>query len=160
MVEHLDKTGCTTGKVLATGIGNGGMLAHHWACQSDKVDGVVSVGGALQVPQCAEKRAIPVLMYHGTADTWMPLDGSGHHMTLEHSRKQWAVRNKSSLSVQTIADGPLNCRIHDGNADVGVCLVTGMKDYWPGAEDASLNEVSHPLKHASRGAFEWISKRW
>jgi poly(3-hydroxybutyrate) depolymerase len=160
LVAHIDETGCTTGNVLATGIGNGGMMAHRWACESDVVDGVISVGGALQTESCAAERAIPVLMYHGAKDGWMPLDGSGNHRTLAHAEAAWARRNAAPEVDKTLDVGPLDCRFRSGEADVGVCVIETMEDHWPGAADAPLSEVDHPLKDAARGGFEWIEARW
>lgn len=159
VIERLDATGCTSGRVLATGIGNGGMMAHHWACSSDAVDAVVSVGGALQVPECRQERPIPVLMYHGADDTWMPLDGSGHHLTLAHAEQVWRARNRAGPAEARV-DGPLDCRFAEGAAPTGVCVVAGMKDHWPGAKDAPLDGATGPLKDATRGAWGWVQEAW
>src|SRR5690606_14188629 len=79
LVAHIEATSCTTGRVLATGLGNGAMMADAWACESDVPDAVVAVGGELQAPECRNPRPIPSIHVHATEDPWSAPDGSTGH---------------------------------------------------------------------------------
>lgn len=158
VVAKLDEVACTSGRVLATGIGNGGMMAHRWACESDVVDGVVSVGGALQQDTCAMKRPIPMLHFHGDADTWMPADGSGNHLPVAHALEQWSERNRITGEQQE-ASGDLACRHFEGAAPMAYCVVKGGHDGWPGAADLPVQTAS-PLGDATRGGWAWMQEAW
>lgn len=135
LVARIDAVGCTSGRVLATGVGAGAMMAQRWACDSAVPDAVISVGGALQLEACAQATPIPMAHWHGTADTWMPLDGSGHHRPLSHTVAVWGARNRASpAGAET--NGRTTCEVYAGAAPMRVCTVDGMADKWPGAEDA------------------------
>lgn len=135
IMKRIDATGCTSGRVLAAGIGNGGMMAEAWACESDYPDAVLSVGGALQMDACNRSRPIPVVHYHGSLDTWMPADGSGHHRPVSEAMGFWSKRNSAALTTP-IDGGDLHCDHYEGTAPIWNCTVSGMPDHWPGAADA------------------------
>lgn len=165
VMARLDATACTTGRVLATGIGNGGMMAHTWACETDTVDAVVSVGGALQLDTCTTTRPIPLLHYHGVDDGFIPAKGGpgileGDHKPVASAEALWRTRNGAAdAEVTTTTDGALTCRRTDGSAPTVFCDVAGMKDAWPSAADAPI-ESDDPLKDATRGAWAWVKAAW
>lgn len=159
MLTKIDASGCTSGKVLATGIGNGGMMAQGWACESDAVDAVISVGGALQVEACTATRPIPILHYHGSEDEFYPADGSKGHLPVEEALAIWRARNKATGEPVVETHGDLTCRTWEGEAPVRSCVVEGMHAMWPGAADTSI-ESDSPLADATRGGFAWIREHW
>lgn len=159
LVARIDAVGCTSGKVLATGIGNGAMMAHRWACESDVVDGVVSVGGALQVDACPVERPIPVLHYHGALDTFYPAEGAEDLRSVEHALALWRARNQAEGEPVVEHFGQVTCRTWQGAAPVRSCVVEGMGASWPGAADTRI-ESDSPLADATRGAFAWIRAHW
>ncbi|MFK7929273.1 MAG: PHB depolymerase family esterase [Myxococcota bacterium] len=166
VIDALDRVTCTDGQVLATGIGNGGMMAEMWACESDKPDAVVSVGGSLQWRECRTKRPIPYLHYHGAKDTFIPMDASatglakqeGIQRTLDHAHEIWAARN-GATEAEPVVDGDLTCRQWSGNAPMQSCIVADGIDTWPGAGDAPVKSNS-PLASATRGAWGWVQQQW
>ena len=158
IVARLDEVGCTTGNVYATGIGNGGMMAHAWACTSDVPDAVVSIGGTLQLDECAKQRAIPMVHLHGRDDTWMPADGSGHHLPVSHTEAIWRARNGVTEEGRTHASGDVSCTEWWGESPVVSCSVAG-EDSWPGAPDMKL-ESEIPLRDATRGTFAYVEAAW
>lgn len=157
VVAKVEASTCTTGRVVATGIGAGGMMAHRWACESDVPDAVLSVGGALQMPSCAATRPIPMVHYHGADDQWMPMDGSGGHMTLGHALEHWVARNHATKTT-TFGSPDLACRRWDGDAPVVSCIVA-MSDEWPGATGARVQGPDGPY-HASRDGMAIIDAAW
>jgi polyhydroxybutyrate depolymerase len=163
-VARLDAVGCTTGRVLATGIGNGGMMAQQWACQSEVPDAVISVGGALQVQTCPAKRPIPLVHLHGEADDFLPASGEpgliGFKTTpVATALEVWRARNGATAAPEVFADGDLRCEQWAGAASITACTVAGMEDLWPGAADTTVRSA-HPLKDATRGAWAWLDGRW
>lgn len=166
VVKRLDEVACTDGQVMATGIGNGGMMAEMWACESDLPDAVVSVGGSLQWRECRIKRPIPYLHYHGAADTFVPMDASPTGLakqeniqrTLEHGLGIWAQRNGAAEGAP-VTVGDLSCREWTGAAKMTSCVIAGGTDTWPGAPDGVVKSDS-ALADATRGAWSWVQHEW
>ncbi|TVQ90410.1 MAG: hypothetical protein EA397_12545 [Deltaproteobacteria bacterium] len=166
VVKRLDEVACTSGNVLATGIGNGAMMAQMWACESDVPDAVVSVGGSLQWPECRNARPIPLLHYHGSDDTFIPLDGSATGLVaqenapfnLDHALGLWVNRNAARAS-ESVQAGALSCRQWTGKAPITSCIIEGGRDTWPGAADGAVASES-PLANATTGAWAWVKHAW
>ena len=168
LIATLDASGCTTGRVLATGIGNGGMMAEWWAWNSDVPDAVVSVGGALQHAPPHTGRPVPVLHYHGTADRFIPLDGrpgvmpggerGGGTTPTGEAHAAWTARNGGG-EPEVRAAGPLACLARLGRAPTVLCLIDGAADTWPGAQRAEV-DVDHPLADATTGGLGWARRQW
>ncbi|MBI5488159.1 MAG: prolyl oligopeptidase family serine peptidase [Deltaproteobacteria bacterium] len=56
-------------RVYATGMSNGGYMAHRLGCEaSDVFAAVAPVSGALGVPGCTSSRPMPVIAFHGLQD--------------------------------------------------------------------------------------------
>lgn len=65
-------------RVYATGLSNGGILAHRLGCEmSDVVAAIAPVAGALNTDSCTPPNPVSVIMFHGTADEHVLYDG-GH----------------------------------------------------------------------------------
>lgn len=166
VIKRLDEVGCTSGNVLATGIGAGAMMAQMWACESDIPDAVVSVGGSLQWKECRNQRPIPLLHYHGSDDTFIPLDGSKSGLVaqedapfkLDHALTTWVSRNRATESA-TVEVGAMSCRQWTGGAPITSCIIKGGKDTWPGAADGAVDSAS-PLADATHGAWTWVKRAW
>ncbi len=159
---------CTTGNVLATGIGNGAMMAERWACESDVPDAVVSVGGALQTGACPQSRPIPVLHYHGGADRFVPADGSpgvlhpkvetAGHVPVSASLALWQARNQAQ-PAEPLTDGALSCTQWTGGAPLAACTIAEGADTWPGSANGAVLSSS-PLANATQGAWAWVQAAW
>jgi polyhydroxybutyrate depolymerase len=166
LMARIDAVTCTTGRVMATGIGNGAMMAEMWACESDVPDAVVSVGGSLQWPECRNRRPIPWLHYHGSDDAFIPMDARKVGLAAQeviphpvtHAETVWAARNRASPAAP-VDDGALRCRTWTGAAPATSCVVEGGADTWPGAPDGPVAS-GHPLADATRGALGWVREAW
>jgi polyhydroxybutyrate depolymerase len=65
-----------TKRVFATGLSNGGMMCHRLAAElSDRVAAIAPVSGTLAIDDVHPTRAVPAIMFHGTADTIVPFNG-------------------------------------------------------------------------------------
>jgi polyhydroxybutyrate depolymerase len=65
-------------RVYATGLSNGGMMCHRLAAElPDRIAAVAAVAGTLAVDDVRPSRPVPVLHFHGTADSIVPWRGPG-----------------------------------------------------------------------------------
>lgn len=166
LVARVDEVACTSGRVLATGIGNGAMMAQVWSCESDIPDAVLSVGGSLQWSECRNPRPVPLLHYHGADDTFIPLDGSESGLVaqenapfpLQHALDAWAKRN-GATEASTVRSGDLHCAQYTGKAPITSCIIQGGADTWPGAPDGAVDSPS-PLADATLGGWTWVRHAW
>jgi len=62
-------------RVYVTGMSNGAMMAYRLACAlSERIAAIAPVAGTIAVDD-RPKRPVPVIHFHGTADTLVPYDG-------------------------------------------------------------------------------------
>ena len=136
-------------RVYATGMSNGGFMSHRLACElPDKIAAIAPVAGVLGTPfeQCNPGRPIPVLHFHGTADSLVPYGGGTPIIpqlgtglafpsvadTLEH----WRVKNGCSGVEQVFyQQGDTTCvewpDCHLGTR-TALCTIDGGGHTWPG----------------------------
>ena len=70
-VVHVDPK-----RVYATGMSNGGMMCYRLAAElSDRIAAIAPVSGTLSMDVAKLKRPVPVMHFHGTADTLVPYNG-------------------------------------------------------------------------------------
>jgi polyhydroxybutyrate depolymerase len=63
-------------RVFATGLSNGGIMAHYVASElSDRIAAIAPVGGPLMMDAPRNTRPVPVMHFHGTADAFAPFQG-------------------------------------------------------------------------------------
>lgn len=129
-------------RVYATGMSNGGFLSHRLACEAaDIIAAVGPVAGALVLVEedCQPARPIPVIHFHGTADTVVPYAGNGSGFPpVEESLQGWADRNGCDAdSSVTLEMDDASCQTWDGcdgDATVTLCSLEGSEHCWPGQE--------------------------
>jgi polyhydroxybutyrate depolymerase len=64
------------GRVYATGLSNGAVMAYRLASElSDRVAAVAVVAGTMGTDTCAPGRPVPLLHFHGTDDAFIPFGG-------------------------------------------------------------------------------------
>jgi polyhydroxybutyrate depolymerase len=126
-------------RVYATGMSNGGFLSHRIGCElADKFAAIAPVAGVLGVPTCTPSRPMPVIHFHGTADTLVPYNGDaatgfGSVMDTFHG---WANRDGcTGTPTQTYSKGDASCQTYSqctGGAEVTLCTIQGGGHTWPG----------------------------
>ena len=76
LLDVLDAHYTIEPRVIATGLSNGGAMAHRAGCDlSERVRVVVAFGGANQQPGCIPTLPVSVMQVHGTEDPCWPFDG-------------------------------------------------------------------------------------
>jgi polyhydroxybutyrate depolymerase len=124
-------------RVFATGMSNGGFLSHRLACElSDRIAAIAPVAGVLGVKTCSPKRAVPVMHFHGTADSLVPYAGNADFPSVEEMMAAWAARDGcASTPATSFEKGDTKCRTWSGCATgslVTLCTVDGGGHTWPG----------------------------
>jgi polyhydroxybutyrate depolymerase len=148
-------------RIYATGMSNGGMLAHRLGCElADRITAIAAVAGTLGIADCRPSRPVPILHVHGTADTHVPFTGGVGEQSLvavdfrsvAETLALWRTANRCpdaapvrSLLPDRSDDGMRTTREAWGPCAAGSAVellaVEGGGHSWPG-------HVSRPRKRA------------
>lgn len=127
-------------RVFATGMSNGGFLAHRLACElTGRIAAIAPVAGVMGVSSCAPVRPVPVMQFHGTSDNLVPYGGNAAigYPSVATTIAKWAELNGcTSAAVESFKSGDVQCMTHSqcsANGDVTLCTVTGGGHTWPGS---------------------------
>jgi polyhydroxybutyrate depolymerase len=135
-------------RVYATGMSNGGHMAHRLACEAaDVFAAAASVTGVLSLAgPCTPSRPISMVQFHGTADNIVGFAPVPAMMA------DWAARNGcSAVSETTFEQGDMHCETWpgcDAGVEVSSCTIDGGGHCWPGNGDCLFGHSSTEL-HAS-----------
>lgn len=138
-------------RVHATGMSNGGHMAHRLACEAaDVFAAAASVTGVLSLAgPCAPERPISMLQFHGTADNIVAYDGFPSVLPMMES---WAARNGcSAVPETTFEQGDMHCQTWpgcDAGVEVSLCTIDDGGHCWPGNAACPFGHSSTEL-HAS-----------
>lgn len=167
VINDIAERGCIDrSRVYATGMSNGGFLSHRLACEaSDVIAAIGPVAGVLGIDSsaCTPSRPVPVVHFHGTADTIVEYDG-GCGLCVSDSESVadtiagWVERNGCTGAPEVVLrNGSATCettRGCDGDASVTLCSIADAGHCWPGqlscelgesTDDISANEVMFDL---------------
>jgi polyhydroxybutyrate depolymerase len=77
LLDHVEQTLCVDeNRVFVAGFSNGAFMASSVACHlAPRVAAVAPVAGLRAVPGCRPARAVPVITFHGTGDSYVPFGG-------------------------------------------------------------------------------------
>jgi len=143
-------------RVYAAGISNGALEAARLACRlAGRIAAVSTVATTVFLAPCDNERPVPLVAFHGTADTFVPFSGGPTVVGVpvapaEEQAASWAAHNgcaadpardRVSEHVERVAYA--GCR--DG-AVVVLFVIEGGGHTWPGAaEVAYLGATTHEL---------------
>jgi polyhydroxybutyrate depolymerase len=161
------------GRVFATGMSNGAILAHRLGCElSDRIAAIAPVAGALGVAACEPKRPVPVIHFHGTEDEFAPFGGGKGPKSLfrtnaysvEHTIRAWVKANgcREEPVVEELPDTAKDStRIvkktygggRDG-AEVVLVVIEGGGHTWPG-RDPGTTVLGRATRNVSANDLMW-----
>jgi polyhydroxybutyrate depolymerase len=118
-------------RIFATGISNGGQMVYRLACAlSQRIAAIAVCACGTGLGECRPARPVPVIHFHGTADTFVSLTWA------EDAIRRWRNYNRcESVPTVTYNKGDATCRTYralPGGADVTYCVINGMGHQWPG----------------------------
>ena len=167
-------------RIYATGMSNGGMMAHRLAAESPLVAAVASVAGQLNVTAFAPRRPVPVMEFHSVDDPRAPYDGSATtgragarirqgFPPVEAGLARWAAHNgcpPEPLISQTVTgrpgtpnDGQTLTVLRYGpgrdGAEVILYKFTGAGHVWPGASRSLPRLLGQPTTLADANEVMW-----
>jgi polyhydroxybutyrate depolymerase len=130
-------------RVYATGMSNGAMFAYRLARERPaRIAAVAPVAGALAPEAGTGGRPVPILHFHGTADTFAPFSGRGLFVAIPETIRAWAARNgcrpepSSERLPDRESDGTsVTLRRFTGcrdDAEVALYEIDGGGHTWPG----------------------------
>lgn len=138
-------------RVYATGMSNGGMLAHRLACEAaDVFAGIAAVAGTDNTLACTPSRAIPVLHIHARNDDHVLFNGGAGAGAFRDEAKitaftsvpetlaRWVKRNTCNPVPTKLLERPgASCERYNGcqgGAAVQLCVTENGGHSWPGAD--------------------------
>jgi polyhydroxybutyrate depolymerase len=134
-------------RVHLAGVSNGAVMAYHYACaHADRVVGVASVAGTMDLDGCEPSEPVSVLEIHGTADGIVPFDGGEMPDFVQATQpaagaeslvERWAELNGCADEPATTTDAPVtrtSWEQCDGGATVELIAIEGAGHTWYASE--------------------------
>ena len=156
-------------RVFATGLSNGGMMAHLVGCRlSDRVAAIAVVSGELTV-DCRPARPVSVLIIHGTADENLPYDGGAGRKALSphevhpvsYAVDRWRAVDQCRDSARVVVTGGVTHSTRTPCADgtaVELYRIEGGGHAWPGGQRMSrILDAPSTALDATRVAWDFFS---
>jgi polyhydroxybutyrate depolymerase len=157
-------------RIYANGISNGGGMTFVLSCTlSDRIAAVGMVAAAQTLPWswCTDRRAVPMMAFHGTADPDIPYDGGSSWMAPDSFpnvlawTKSWSRRNQCGVMPvdSKVASDVRRLEYTRCASDASVVLYTikGGGHTWPGGErmpEWFVGSTSHSIDATGlMGAF-------
>ena len=145
VIDHVAARVCTDlARVYVTGFSGGGRMASLLACRLNSRIAAIAPMAGLRWPGPCQGRPVPVLTFHGLADTQNPyaggVEGRGAEWleSVPDALAGWARHNRCDLAV--ILDdppGPLSTMRYggcDNDAEVRLIRIDGLGHSWARAE--------------------------
>ncbi|HUI83721.1 MAG TPA: PHB depolymerase family esterase [Candidatus Binatia bacterium] len=115
-----------TQRIYVTGISNGAMMSYRVACEmADVVAAVAPVEGAQNLP-CKPSAPVSVIVFHGTADRLVPINGGSTPYQIGPRRTDSAVADTVAFWVKQ--DGCTPTPHHKESNEVRIDTYSGCKD--------------------------------
>ena len=126
-------------RVYATGVSGGGRMASQLGCDASSVFAAIAPVAGLRYPSpCPASRPVPVIAFHGTADTIDPFDGFGYGSwtySVPAAAQMWAGHDHCAASPRTTAGRGYRLTRYtacSGGTQVELYALTGEGHEWPG----------------------------
>jgi polyhydroxybutyrate depolymerase len=130
-------------RIYANGLSNGGGMAFVLSCTlSDRIAAIGMVGSAQLLPWswCTDRRPVPMITFHGTADLAAPYDGGRTWVAprpfpnVPEWTAHWARRNRCAANPieSVMAADVTRIQYTDCAADAVLYRIEGGGHTWPG----------------------------
>jgi polyhydroxybutyrate depolymerase len=156
-----------TKHVFSTGFSMGGYFTHHIGCLRTDMRAIAPhSGGMLASLASCNPGHIPVIIFHGTADSVIDDSCDDPHVTPDPnfpaSATLWAAKNGCQATYSTVptngdAGGTGQCYVYDGcpaDGQVELCTFNGMDHCWAGGDPDGGTGSACPA-YASATHLEW-----
>jgi polyhydroxybutyrate depolymerase len=153
-------------RIYATGMSNGGILAHRLACEAaDLFAAVAPVSGTLNFSPCIPSQPVSVIEFHGTADQHVPYNGgygpksiaNVNFTSVQYSVGFWVSFDECDTEPQTDSVNDIRHEIWSGCADsasVELYTIDGGGHAWPGGP-GGLAGLDKPTETISASELIW-----
>jgi polyhydroxybutyrate depolymerase len=155
-------------RIYATGASNGAMMTYRLACElSDQIAAVAPVSGYLAFDGCAPGRPMPVMIFHGTADEYVPYDGgtpkkqpnvhAGPVSSVADAVSFWVQHNACSTTPERHEEGSIVREVYGGGlegSEVVLYTINGGGHAWPGGQKGR-EQGDEPTQEISATELMW-----
>lgn len=161
MVSNLTKQlNIDSSKVYATGMSNGGLMAHRLACEmSDVFKAIASVAGTDNTKVCSPTNPVSILEIHATNDDHLPFNGgmgkksmgsaATNFTSVPESISRWVKRDGCSPQPKRVLEKPgAYCDSYSqctADAKVDLCVTELGGHSWPGASRTRGDPASRAI---------------
>ena len=166
MLDALEQKICVDARrVFATGMSNGGFLSHRLGCElSSRIAAIAPVAGVLALAACNPTRPMPVMHFHGTADTLVPYDGdpAQNFPDVASTFAAWAKRDGCvGQPTETFRKLDAHCATYAtcaAGATVTLCTIDGGGHTWPGGTPIPSLGYTTPNLSATDAMWDFFKK--
>lgn len=156
-------------KIFSAGVSNGGMMAHRLGCQlSRQIAAVAAVAGALPREICVPEEPVAVIMFHGTADRYVPYEGGQSeknplphepviHTSVRDTVAFWMKHDGCNPQPRVETDGPIKKETFSGGRDhteVILYTIHGGGHTWPGTR-VGEPDPADPMQRIAATPLIW-----
>jgi polyhydroxybutyrate depolymerase len=155
-------------RIYADGLSNGGGMAFVLSCtMSDRIAAVGMVGPALLLPWswCTDRRPVPMIVFHGTADRFAPYNGGTSWVVPDPLPSvvtwtaNWARRNRCGpIPVESVVAADVTRRAYTDCADdaaVVLYTIRGGGHTWPGGGPLPESFAGHTSRSIDATSQMW-----
>lgn len=152
-------------RVYVDGLSNGGGMAFAVSCElADRVAAIGVVAPAIFLPwmSCRDHRPVPIIAFHGTADSAVPYTGGESWVApvvfpaIEAWTERWGVRNACrGWSDSTVAADVVRREYRGCAAPVVLFRIDGGGHTWPGGGDFPEWFVGRTTRSIDASAEMW-----
>ncbi len=170
LIKQLEKDySIDSRRIYATGLSNGAIMVYRLGCElSDKLAAIAPVAGALNYNKSLPANPISVIIFHGTADEYVPYNGGIGKASGGRKRNDQSVAYAVDFWVKHNACKPIAAREEFGNiikeqysggrANTEVVLYTVKEGghSWPGGiKGIRYGNVDEPTQEISATNLIW-----
>jgi polyhydroxybutyrate depolymerase len=154
-IDAVSKLVCADSqRIYVTGFSGGARMASQVGCVlADRVAAIAPVSGLRFPGGCHPVRPVPVISFHGTADTMNPYNGdktSRWGSGVQAAAQRWAAENRCGKTSAQAPVVPLvtTTAYRSCTAPVELYTITGGRHAWPGTPDSMVRGSTNPKLNA------------